>query len=194
LLGVMHVEVMLGRTTSEESRAERFRALAAWAGQPIDRATADELAQSYRAHYQRLRRPVAGAPETVRRLRGRARVGVVTNHTVAEQTEKLAFLGLERDVDFLLTSEEVGAAKPDPAIFRAALARAGAEPHEAVMVGDSWSSDVAGAVGAGIRAVWFNRFHLDRPAPMPVEEFGSFRSRRRVDELLGFSAARSRVR
>jgi FMN phosphatase YigB (HAD superfamily) len=50
-------------------------------------------------------------------------------------------------------------AKPDPAMFHAALARLGLEGRtdSAVVFGDSWSADVLGAVAAGMRAVWFNR-------------------------------------
>ncbi len=165
-------------------RAERFQVLAAWSGHPIDPATAAGLSQTYRQHYQRLRRPVPGAPEAIRRLKGRTRLGVVTNNTVAEQAEKLGFLGLDRVVDFLLTSEEVGVAKPDPAIFRVALDRAGVAPEEAVMVGDSWGSDVVGARAAGIRALWFNRFRVPRPDSIAVPEFTTFRAPARLERLL----------
>ena len=184
LLGAMHTDVMLGRRSSEEVRAERLQRLAVWAGHSIDARQAAELSLVYREHYQSLRRPVRGAPEMIRRLHGRARIAVVTNNTVAEQTEKLAFLGLEPAVDFLVTSEEIGVAKPDPSIFRAALERARVRPEEAVMVGDSWASDVVGARRAGIRAVWFNRFREPRPDGPTVPEFASFRPPARVERML----------
>ncbi len=190
LLEVTHTDVMLGRRTSDDVRSARFQSLAKWAGQPIDRDTAVELSRTYRVCYQRLRRPVSGAPEFVRGLRGRTRIGIVTNNTVTEQREKLVFLGLERAVDFLVTSEEVGAAKPDPAIFRTALERAEALPREAVMVGDGWSTDVCGAQAVGIRAVWFNRFLAPRP-DLAVPQFTSFRAPRRLEELLAGTAVSS---
>jgi HAD superfamily hydrolase (TIGR01509 family) len=188
LLGATHTDVMLGRRSAEEVRSERFLALAAWSGDPVGRSTAAELSRGYRRHYQRLRRPVRGAPEFVRRLRGRARIGIVTNNTVAEQREKLHFLGLDTTVDFLVTSEEVGAAKPDPAIFRAALTRAGVPGSDAVMVGDWWDSDVIGALEAGIRPLWFNRFHAPRPSDRLVAEFASFLAPRRLEHLLAAPA------
>ncbi len=184
LLGITHVDVMLGRRTSEVVRAERFVRLAEWAGAPVSRARAGEVSVVYRAHYQALRRPVAGAPELVRRLHREHTVAIVTNNTVAEQTEKLAFLGLDGAIDALVTSEELGAAKPDGRIFHGALERTGARPDEAVMVGDSWSSDVIGARAAGIRPVWFNRFGATRPEPIEVGELRSFRPARRVDDQL----------
>ena len=67
----------------------------------------------------------------------------------------LAGAGIE--VDAVVTSAEAGAAKPDPAVFRAALAAAGCAPGEAVHIGDSAEHDVAGAEAAGIRAVLLRR-------------------------------------
>jgi putative hydrolase of the HAD superfamily len=184
LLEVTHTDVLLGRRSADEVRTERFLRLGQWSGHPVDRTTAAELSRKYREFYLRLRRPVRGAPEFLKRLHGRTKIGVVTNNTVAEQTEKLAFLGLDRTVDFLVTSEEVGAAKPDPTIFRAALRRGDATPAEAVMVGDWWPSDIVGAREAGIRAVWFNRFHLPAPGPWATPEFVSFRATGRLERLL----------
>jgi putative hydrolase of the HAD superfamily len=51
----------------------------------------------------------------------------------------------------------VGATKPDPAIFAAALRLAGCEPGEALHVGDSEVEDLEGAQAAGIRALMIRR-------------------------------------
>jgi putative hydrolase of the HAD superfamily len=66
-------------------------------------------------------------------------------------------LGLASYLDLTVTSGEVGAEKPDPAIFQAALAKARAQPSEAIHVGDQPSSDVEGARGAGISPVLLDR-------------------------------------
>jgi putative hydrolase of the HAD superfamily len=54
----------------------------------------------------------------------------------------------------LIDSHCVGAEKPDPAIFRAALDRLGAKPDSTVLVGDSLRRDRAGARRAGMRFIW----------------------------------------
>ena len=69
----------------------------------------------------------------------------------------LRALKLEPLLDGLLTSAEVGARKPAPAIFEQALALAGVAPGEAVHVGDSLDEDVAGARAAGIEPVLIRR-------------------------------------
>jgi FMN phosphatase YigB (HAD superfamily) len=74
-----------------------------------------------------------------------------------------------------VVSEEAGVPKPDPEIFRIALEAAGAAPAEAVMVGDSWAADVAGAHHAGIVPIWFNPHGQPRPdAPDDVPELRGF--------------------
>ncbi len=54
-------------------------------------------------------------------------------------------------------STEVGAAKPDPQVFAAALAKHNCPPHQAWHIGDSYREDCKGATAAGIRAIWVNR-------------------------------------
>jgi putative hydrolase of the HAD superfamily len=81
-----------------------------------------------------------------------ARLAVVSNwdvslHDVLERT------GLRGLVDAVVISAELGVAKPDPAIFRAALERLGVTASDAMHVGDSLETDVAGARAAGVEAV-----------------------------------------
>jgi putative hydrolase of the HAD superfamily len=96
-------------------------------------------------------------PAVLERLRaGGARLAVVSNwdvslHDVLERTE------LRGRVDAVVISAELGVAKPDPAIFRAALERLGAKASDAVHVGDSVEHDVAGARAAGLEAVFVAR-------------------------------------
>ena len=56
-----------------------------------------------------------------------------------------------------MTSYDVGAEKPDPRIFRYALARAGARAERAAHVGDQLLTDVSGAVNAGVKPVLLDR-------------------------------------
>ncbi|MCI4358251.1 MAG: HAD family hydrolase [Thermoplasmata archaeon] len=156
-----------GPRTHPEARIARFRRLDAWLGGTGDFDTGERWSATYRAAYQSARRPVRGALPLLRSLHGAVTVGVVTNNHTTEQQEKIAALGLGRWIDFMVTSEEEGCLKPDPAIFRAALHRAGVAASESTMVGDSWRSDVLGAVSAGLGAVWLRR-RGRRPAGFPT--------------------------
>jgi putative hydrolase of the HAD superfamily len=70
--------------------------------------------------------------------------------------------------DFALASAAAGAAKPDPAFYRMALRAAHVEPHQAVMVGDSYRADVLGARAAGMDAVLLDRLGTATTNDVPV--------------------------
>jgi len=155
ILEHLHHEVALGTLDVAHARVERYRRLLAFVG--ADAALASAAAELHRRVYQANRRRVDGALDVVSLIARERPVAVVTNNTVAEQTEKLATFGFAPYVSALVTSEEIGAAKPDGRIFAAALDRVGCAACDAVMVGDSWRHDVEGARAAGIAAVWLDR-------------------------------------
>ncbi len=68
--------------------------------------------------------------------------------------------GLGPYLDFVVTAKEVGAHKPEPPIFLAALERAGVNASEAVYVGDQYDTDVVGARGVGITPILIDRYDL----------------------------------
>ena len=119
-------------------------------------------------------RPDPEVRDALERLRaGGARLVVVSNWDVSLH-DALTETGLAALVDGALSSAEVGAAKPDPLIFRRALDLAGAAPDEAVHVGDSVEFDVAGARAAGIEPVLVVRDAT--PAPAGVRTIASLSS------------------
>jgi len=78
--------------------------------------------------------------------------GVISNsngsvRSILEET------GLAAHLAFILDSAVVGVEKPDPRIFRMALAEARVEPGDAVYIGDLYSVDVLGARAAGLDAI-----------------------------------------
>lgn len=178
----------------EDARAARFQGLASDLDWRCDLVEARVLSKLYRSHYQRLRRPVPGAVELVRRIARTLPVGIVTNNQVSEQQGKLAFLGLTNSVQHLIVSEAVGAEKPDPAIYHAALDAAQVPSREAVMIGDSWTNDVLGARAVGIRPIWFNRFARPRPTRHQVAEIAAFRPIRSAERAVRGGAPPRRTR
>jgi len=95
-------------------------------------------------------------------LRGRGVSVVAASNWDASLPEALERTGLAPYIDGAVSSAVVGAAKPDPAVFRRALELAGCEAAEAFHVGDSPQGDVDGARAAGIRVAL-----LDRRGVMP---------------------------
>ncbi|GAB4217254.1 MAG: HAD family hydrolase [Synechococcales cyanobacterium] len=88
----------------------------------------------------------------------------------------IAALGLRDYFASITSSSSVGAAKPDPLIFAAALAKHGIAAPAALHIGDSFSQDYQGARAVGWQALWLNRegnrtphsdeiFHLEGVLP-----------------------------
>jgi HAD superfamily hydrolase (TIGR01549 family) len=101
--------------------------------------------------------PIPDAREILTALKPRYRLGVISN-TVgsgdAELVEALEKAGIRPLIDAFVTSRDFGTAKPDPAIYVEGARRLGVPLHTTLMVGDRLDTDVAGALNAGIPAVW----------------------------------------
>lgn len=100
------------------------------------------------------------------------KLALISNGGAAGQRDKLARADLARHFDphAIFISEEIGATKPDAAIFEAALNACGCadDPRAAVMVGDTPMHDLLGARGAGLRTAWMARgrqWHPAQPSP-----------------------------
>jgi putative hydrolase of the HAD superfamily len=102
----------------------------------------------------------------LRALRERGVRAVAASNWGASLPEGLERAGLGPYLDGAVSSAVVGAAKPDPAVFRAALEHAGCEAYDAFHVGDSMQGDVEGARAAGIRVALLDR-HDVTPDPPP---------------------------
>jgi putative hydrolase of the HAD superfamily len=92
-----------------------------------------------------------GVPEALRRLRALGLgLGVVANWDFGLHAH-LRRHGLRGWFDVVVLSAEIGARKPDPAPFLAALEQLGVEPARAVHIGDHLPHDEVGARSAGMR-------------------------------------------
>ena len=90
-------------------------------------------------------------------LRGRGLRLIVLSNWDERLGPLLDSFGFAGEFEFVLTSTEVGVPKPDRFFFEAACTRLGVAPSAILHVGDSWREDVAGALGAGWRALWLDR-------------------------------------
>jgi putative hydrolase of the HAD superfamily len=134
-------------------------------------ALVDAVAEIHRETAKAAHRPY---PEVRAALSALRAVGfataIVTNGAADLQRAKLADAGLERAVDLVVVSSEVGTKKPDPAIAEHALLELGADPSRSWFVGDNLWVDVEVGVRAGMRTVWVNRAGRIRPADAPVPD------------------------
>jgi len=143
-----------GRNTDRERTASYLEALFLGAGIPAGRL--DEVrACLARLHGERhLWSGIAeDAHDALGRLRDAGlRLGVVSNSD-GRVDEALEAAGLRSYFDVVVDSTLAGVEKPDPAIFRPALAALGVPAAAALYVGDLYEVDVIGARAAGLAAV-----------------------------------------
>lgn len=120
-------------------------------------ALAEQMSEDFlhltTAHFSLLE----GAEELVRYLAEKYPLTVVTNGFVEVQYEKFDKSGLRDCFAHIVLSEEVGCQKPNPRIYEEALRMNGVSAEEAVMIGDSWNSDIQGAINVGIDQIWIRK-------------------------------------
>lgn len=102
-------------------------------------------------------------------MTGTVRVGLITNGISDVQRRKLKTARLEGCFDPLIVSGDAGIGKPDPRIYRRALACAGVDPQRAMMVGDNPEADIMGALAMGMQAIYFSA----KPCRYAVEHVDS---------------------
>jgi len=135
----------------------RILALSSRVHRKLDKETlghiADTIAQAWQTH-------IFLDPETIpllRALKKNKALGLVSNFDHPPHIRRiLSDNGLAGFFDTIIISSEVGAKKPDPAIFGPALQQIGLSPGQVVYVGDT-AADVAGAIAAGIHPVLIDR-------------------------------------
>jgi len=108
---------------------------------------------------------IEDASEVLQALHGKYRIAILTNGLQAVQRGRLARSVIRDHIADIIISEEIGFVKPAKEFFDIALSRIGNPPiREVLMIGDSWTSDIQGAVQYGIDACWYNPGKKPRPS------------------------------
>lgn len=167
--GLAEAELLRAFTTTRESRSigtygsaeGDLRAILEAAGISADAPLVRELNEArMRAFAENGVHLWDDSIPTLRELRARGlRTAVVSNcdHSTRPIVDEL---GLDRESDAVILSFEVGMAKPEPGIYRAALGAVGARPEQAVFVDDQ-AGYCDGAEAIGIRSFLIVRDDAD---------------------------------
>ena len=143
--------------------------------------TPDRIERLGRLHaqaYQKFRgeiRPLPGARELLEALtRADIPWAIATSGRMATASQNLAALGVNPDVNVVVTRDDVKYAKPDPDLFLAAAARLNAPITSAVVIGDSiWDMLAARrcqALGVGLLSGGYGLDELERAGAYRVYE------------------------
>lgn len=92
------------------------------------------------------------------------KIGLISNTEALLTAYDLQVLDLDDKFDEIVFSSDVGIKKPNKRIFEIMLDRLGLEPEDCTLVGDTFNDDIAGALDAGIEAVFLTAFPSNLPA------------------------------
>ena len=142
-----------GLLTQDELQVKRFRDLFAYYHLPHDAKAASER---FADHLSRQSQLLPDVLEVMQKLAALLPVSIVTNGIPKVQHGRFDRSPLRPLVRDLVISGEVGFFKPDPRLIELALDRLGIAKEDALMIGDSLSSDILCAQNARVDACWLN--------------------------------------
>ncbi len=155
------VKRQLGETASSHSRLLYFQRGIEILGRKTQLLITLDLEQTYWRTFLANCELFPGVRDLLLNLRNRdIATAIITDLTSQIQFRKIVYFGLDDCFDYVVTSEEAGADKPDPAPFRLAIAKLGVAPEDIWMVGDSPRCDVQGARAFGMTTL----LRTDHPA------------------------------
>jgi len=100
---------------------------------------------------------IAGVEKILEFLRDKYNLAVISNAMSDVPRQAIKRFGLEKYLDSIVISRDLGIRKPDPEIFKFTLKNLGIESNEAIHIGDSLKYDVQGAKNAGMKTIWLKR-------------------------------------
>ena len=151
-----------GRLTRQEVCVGRFRVFFEELGLDLDAGAAED---SYAGHLCEGHYFVPGAQELLEALCGQYDLYIISNGNARVQDARLASSGITKYFKDIFVSETIGFNKPSREFFDLCFSRIpDFDARRALIIGDSLTSDIRGAKGAGIAACWFNP---RQEAPVP---------------------------
>lgn len=148
------VKRQLGQTASAHSRLLYFQRGIELLGRKTQLVITLDLEQTYWRTFLSHCELFPGVREFLQALRSNGTgTAIITDLTSQIQFRKIIYFGLDDCFDYVVTSEEAGADKPQQAPFRLAIEKLGIEARDIWMIGDHPVNDVAGAREFGITTV-----------------------------------------
>lgn len=156
----------LGLTTRDRLRTERFGdffSSIGYNGDPV------QMARDYEFTLGQQTCLLDGALELIQALHGKCELYIVTNGITAVQQSRFGSCALAPYFDRCFISEQMGCAKPEKEFFDlVAAAIPGFDSKEALVIGDSLSSDIRGGINAGLDTCWYNPKGKAAPTDMVI--------------------------
>ena len=162
------VDYRTGRLSFLEQRRRRISEFLGAVGRPVvettDAALDREFAQ-YLHRYEAAWQPYPDAAPALAEVGKHARVAVLSNGDHDQQVDKMRRTGLLDLVETVITSSDLGVAKPDPRAFLASAQQLDCDPARVLYCGDRLDVDARAASAAGMVGIWLDRTRRGEPDP-----------------------------
>lgn len=90
------------------------------------------------------------------------KVAICTDLTAYIQHRKIRQLGIDKYINFIVTSEEVGEEKPSPKMFKSCIDKFNLKPSQIFCVGDSYEKDILGSINLDIYPILYTKVKNDK--------------------------------
>ena len=140
--------------TREQILVDRFSIFFSEIGADIDSLTARTIYEDLlgNGHFF-----IDGAEKLLDDLYGKYRLYLASNGTKTVQTKRIALSGIAKYFDEIFISQSIGYDKPSKEYFEKCFSMIPEfSKDEAIIIGDSLSSDIKGGINAGIKTCLYN--------------------------------------
>lgn len=170
----------LGKLNHEEVKVRRFELLFQEYG---IRCSAKETTDIYEKLLEIGHYFVEGTPELLETLFPKYRLYIVTNGTASVQKCRMKSAEIEKYFSGVFISEEIGYDKPTKEYFDYCFGKIqNFQKENAVIIGDSLTSDIRGGKNTGVRTIWFNPKHM--PNDTDIQPDHEVQNLKEIPELL----------
>ena len=155
-----------GQIDRDTLKIRRFELLAERFSLSCD---AEALAKEYIESLSEKTCLIDGAEELLSALFGKVRMYIVTNGNARVQRRRYELSTISRFFEDIFISEEIGADKPSVEFFERVVRRiSDFSAEDALIIGDSLSSDIKGGINFGIDTCWFSPAEKDCGDDVPT--------------------------
>lgn len=145
-----------GKLSHSEQRRERMKAFYNHFNVTLSDIEVEKVFYVYLSSYERNWLLYDDVLDILNSLNDR-RLGIISNGALQQQANKLKKTELDDYFEILVTSQEIGIAKPNKDIFLHACTKAEVNIKDCIYIGDRWETDALGSREAGMKAIWLDR-------------------------------------
>ncbi|MEK5382263.1 HAD family hydrolase [Niallia sp. FSL W8-0635] len=151
-------EFLMNKLSFQDQKRARMIELFEMVGVNLTNEEADDKFKNYLSFYKENWIAYPDVMEVLEKLKVLGYpLGVISNGDYQQQVEKLQRIGVEKFINCVITSSEVGVSKPDSTIFIKACELTNSSIEKCYYVGDRLEIDALGSQVAGMNGIWLNR-------------------------------------